>query len=170
MLFLVTDQLICSSDNICPNSRPLNPAGQQMFWQPFFCDLHGNYIPLYRHKCTSSTMCCVTAGQSLQCVGMNSEASFNEFNTNCKSVAAVPADDSEETTSRRPSLLLILFWEEPGLQIKSNELRPHESIQEVQSVHRLLWSRAKHQHQCETIQAHTSFCLILTHHSWVVSL
>lgn len=66
------------------NSRPLNPAEHQMFWQPFFCDLHGNYIPLYKHKNTSSTMCCVMAGQSHQCMGMNSKASLNEFNMNCK--------------------------------------------------------------------------------------
>lgn len=35
------------------NTRPLNPAEHQMFWQPFFCDLHGNYIPIVqtqKHK------------------------------------------------------------------------------------------------------------------------
>lgn len=86
---LLADQENLIHQKIClamfaVNSRPLNPAEHQMFWQPFFCDLHGNYIPLYKHKNTSSTMCCVMAGQSHQCMGMNLKASLNEVNMNCK--------------------------------------------------------------------------------------
>lgn len=88
-----------SSENRPPvfaaNSRPPSPAEHQMFWQLFFCDLHGNYIPLYKHRNTSSTMCCVIAGQRRQCMGMNLKASLNEFNMNCKWLGAIRAADCE---------------------------------------------------------------------------
>lgn len=36
--------------NSAPHSRPLNPGQRQTFRWPFFSDLHGNYIPLYKHR------------------------------------------------------------------------------------------------------------------------
>lgn len=62
-------------------------------WQPFCLDLHGNYVPLYKCKNTSNTMCCVTAAQSHQCMGMTLKASImSPLGT---------ANESEQLTFRR---------------------------------------------------------------------
>lgn len=101
------------------NTRPLNPAEHQMFWQPFFRDLHGNYIPLCKHKNTSSTMCCVIEGQSHQCMGMNLKASL----TNWKWIGAVRAADSEKM-SFQPSLLFTGCPEKCFLQSNQTDSGP----------------------------------------------
>ena len=49
-------------------------------------------------------MCCVTAGQSHQCMGMNIKASLNEVNMNCKLICAIRAADSERTEGFCPCL------------------------------------------------------------------
>jgi len=80
-----------------------------MLWWLIICDLHGNFIPVYKHKNPSDIMCCVIAGQSYQCMGMNLKASHNEFNLNCKLISSIEAADSEKT-----SIYVIVYVDRNG--------------------------------------------------------
>lgn len=99
-------------------------AARQTLWQLIRSDLHGNYIPLYKRKSTRNTVCCVTAGQRHQCMGMNLKASLNDSNMNCKWIGSIGAAESETTERFQPSIYVTVH----PLEIISHKLEPEQKI------------------------------------------
>lgn len=81
--------------NSAPHSRPLNPARHQTSRRPFFSDLHGNYIPLYKHGKTQMAPCAVSRqDKAVNVRELIWNLPLNKSTMNCKWFCAIWEADS----------------------------------------------------------------------------